>query len=147
MMLETSGNAGIRKTRIVIDTSILISAVLVDGAYRKLLRKLLLTEFALYIPQEVLDEFEEKTQEQKFQKYRPFFTEILDELHTSAIILPSAKQKRYMLKHCKEDEGIINCCVENVIDYLVTSDKRTVGKYNGLEVIFAQDFYYRFLTN
>lgn len=147
MMSKTSENEKIPKKRVVVDTSILISAVIVDGAYRKLLRKLLATDFELCIPQEVIDEFLEIIKEEKFQRYKPLFTEIFNELRKSSVLLPYPTQRKYILENFREDEGIINCCVEHHVDYLVTSDKQTEGQYNGLMVIFAQEFYFKFLSN
>lgn len=147
MKLQTSESEKLNRKKIVVDTSILISAVIVDGAYRKLLRKLLIADFELYIPQEVIDEFQEIIKESKFRNYEPLFTQIFDELRKSSILLPYAITIKYVLKQNKEDEGIVNCCVENGIDYLVTSDRRTEGKYNGLTVIYAQEFYSLFLLN
>ncbi|MDO8658622.1 MAG: putative toxin-antitoxin system toxin component, PIN family [Candidatus Levybacteria bacterium] len=135
------------KKRIVVDTSILISAVIVDGAYRKLLRRLLATDFELCIPQEVIDEFQEIIKKKKFQKYKPIFLEIFEELRKSSILLPYPSIHKFMLETNKEDEGIINCCAENRVDYLITIDKKTTGIYNGLTVIFAQEFYSLFLSN
>lgn len=136
-----------QRNRVVVDTTVLISATIVDGAYRKLIRKLLDMDFELCIPQEVLDEYNEVIKRPKFTRYDPLFTEILEELKKSSIILPIATIKKHKIEHSPEDEEIINSCVENKINYLVTSDKRTIGRYNGLEVIFAQDFYSRFLSN
>ena len=147
MTSQPSENEKIPKKKVVVDTSILISAVIVDGAYRKLLRKLLAADFELCIPQEVIDEFQEIIKEEKFRKYEPHFTEIFDELRKSSILLPYPTVRKHSLQHAKEDEGIINCCVENNIDYLVTHDTKTLGTYNGLTVIFAQEFYSVFLSN
>ena len=147
MTLQASENEEKNKKKVVVDTSILISAVIIDGAYRKLLRKLLATNYQLCIPQEVIDEFQNIVKEKKFQKYKPLFMEIFEELRKSSILLPYATQNKYILENFKEDEGIINCCVENGIDYLVTNDKKTTGKYNGLIVIFAQEFFSLFLSN
>lgn len=147
MTLQVSENEGKDKKRVVVDTSILISAVITDGAYRKLLRKLLAANYELCIPQEVIDELQDIVKEKKFQKYKPLFIEIFEELRKSSILLPYATQNKYIFENFKEDEGIINCCVENGIDFLVTSDKDTVGIYNGLTVIFAQEFYSLFLSN
>lgn len=147
MTLQASENEERNKKRVVVDTSILIAAVITDGAYRKLLRKLLATSYELCIPQEVIDEFQSITKEKKFQKYKPLFIEIFEELRKSSILLPYATQNKHILDNFKGDEGIINCCVENEIDYLVTIDKKTTGKYNGLTVIFAQEFYSLFLSN
>lgn len=147
MKSQTSRNEEEAKKRVVLDTSVLISAIIVDGAYRKLLRKLLAADFELCIPQEVIDEFQKLIIEKKFQKYQPIFMEIFEELRKSSILLPYATRNKYLFEQFKGDEGIINCCVENNIDYLITIDKRTVGKYNGLIVIFAQEFYSLFLSN
>lgn len=147
MTLQASEDEEKNKKRVVVDTSILISAVITDGAYRKLLRKLLAANYELCIPQKVIDEFQNIAKEKKFQKYKPLFMEIFEELRKSSILLPYPIQNKYILENFKEDEGIINCCVENGIDYLVTSDKKTIGKYNGLIVIFAQEFYSLFLSN
>lgn len=135
------------KKKVAVDTSVIIAAVITDGAYRKLLRKLLVADFELCIPQEVIDEFQKYISRDKFKKYKPHFTEIFDELRKSSILLPYAKEKKYVLDHSKEDEGIINCCAENHIDYLVTHDQKTTGRFNGLTVIFAQEFYHDYLSN
>lgn len=147
MTFQAFENEKLPRKRIVVDTSILISAVIVDGAYRKLLRKLLAADFELCIPQEVIDEFQEIIKEKKFRKYRPLFTEIFDELRRSSILLPYPTKMKYALENAKEDEGIINCCIENNIDYLITHDAKILGLYNGLTVIFAQEFYSLFLSN
>lgn len=136
-----------QRKKVVVDTTVLISATIKDGAYRKLIRKLLALDFELCIPQEVIDEYNEVIKRPKFSKYEPLFTEILEEFKKSSIILPAAITQKHKIEHSSEDENIINCCVENKIDYLVTSDRKTIGKYNGLEVIFAEDFYSRYLTN
>lgn len=147
MTSQPSENEKTPRKKVVIDTSILISAVIVDGAYRKLLRKLLAADFQLCIPQEVIDEFQEIIKEKRFQKYEPLFTEIFDELRRSSILLPYPTTRKHTLPHAKEDEGIVNCCIENNVDYLVTHDKKTLGTYNGLTVMFAQEFYSTFLSN
>lgn len=135
------------RKKVVVDTTVLISATIVDGAYRKLIRKLLYMDFELCIPQEVIDEYYEVIKRPKFRKYKPFFPKIFEELKKSSIILPIAATVKHKIISSPEDEGIINCCVENNIDYLVTHDTKTIGRYNGLEVIFAQNFYSSFLTN
>lgn len=147
MRSQISEKEKINKKRVVVDTSILISAVIIDGAYRKLLRKLLAADFELCIPQEVIDEFQEIIKEDKFRKYEPIFIEVFEELRKSSILLPYPSTNKFSLKENKEDEGIINSCAENRVDYLITSDKNTAGEYNGLIVIFAQEFYSLFFTN
>ncbi|KKS69551.1 putative toxin-antitoxin system toxin component, PIN family [Candidatus Daviesbacteria bacterium RIFCSPLOWO2_01_FULL_43_38] len=135
------------RPRVVVDTSILISATLTDGPYRRLVRELLTAGFEICIPAEVIEEYERITAQPKFKKYEPLFTQILEELKKSAILLPPASYKKYSIEGSEEDENIINCCVENQIDYLITYDQGTVGKYNGLEVIIATEFYSRFFAN
>lgn len=135
------------RPRVVVDTSILISATLTDGPYRRLIRELLTADFEICIPVEVIEEYEVITAQPKFRKYKPLFTQIFEELKKSAILLPPATYKKHLVEGSEEDESIINCCVENHIDYLITYDKKTVGRYNGLEVIVATEFYSRFLTN
>jgi putative PIN family toxin of toxin-antitoxin system len=147
MKLKHSEKEGKNTGRVVVDTSVLISATIVDGAYRKLLRRLLTMDFELCIPREVIEEFEEIIKQDRFARYEPLFTEIFEELKKSSIILPSAINRKYCIKDSPEDEAIINCCIENGVNYLITHDMKTLGKFNGLEVIFAQDFYSRFLTN
>lgn len=141
---EKSQNA---RPRAVVDTSILISATLTDGPYRRLIREVLAADFEICIPIEVIEEYERITAQPKFKKYEPLFTQIFEELKKSAILLPPATHKKHAIEGSEEDENIINCCVENHIDYLITYDQRTVGRYNGLEVIIATEFYSRFFTN
>ena len=147
MTLQTLESEKKYKKRVVVDTSILISAIITDGAYRKLLRKLLAADFELCIPQEVIDEFQEIIKEKKFKKYQPFFIEIFDELRKSSILLPYPTHQKFVLENNKEDETIINCCAENGIHFLITADRKTIGQFNGLEVIYAPDFYSQYLSN
>lgn len=135
------------RPRVVVDTSILISATLTDGPYRRLIRELLATDFEICIPIEVIEEYERITALPKFKKYEPLFTQIFDELKKSAILLPPATYKKHTIEGSEEDENIINCCAENHIDYLITYDQGTIGRYNGLEVILAIEFYSRFFAN
>lgn len=135
------------RKKVVLDTSVLLLAILTDGAYRKLLRKTLAADFELCIPQEVIDEVDALLDQPKFKKYEPYSTEILEELRKSALLLPYPEQIIYKLEGSKEDEGIINCCALNKVDYLLTHDRKTEGSYNGLTVIFAQEFYHSFLED
>ena len=142
--IEKNQNA---RPRVVVDTSILISATLTDGPYRRLIRELITSDFEICIPVEVIEEYERITAQSKFKKYEPLFTSILEELKKSAILLSPADHKKYSIEGSAEDENIINCCVENHIDYLITYDQGTIGRYNGLEVIIATEFYSRFLAD
>lgn len=135
------------RPKVVVDTSVLITATLTDGPYRRLIRELLKDDFEICIPVEVIEEYERITTQPKFKKYEPLFTQIFDELKKSAILLSPAINKKYAIKGSEEDENIINCCVENNISYLITYDQKTVGRYNGLEVILATEFYSRFFAN
>lgn len=74
------------RKKVVVDTSILIAAVITDGAFRKLLRKLIDSDFELHLPQEVINEFEKYIFEPKFEKYEPHFTQIFDEIKKSSIL-------------------------------------------------------------
>lgn len=147
MKLIPLGKDQSARLRIAVDTSVLITATLKDGAYRRLIRKLITTNFEVCIPAEIIKEYERMVSQPKFKKYEPLFTQIFDELNKSAISLSPVTIKKYAIERSKEDEDIINSCVENHIDYLVTYDQKTVGKYDGLEVIMANEFYSRFLTN
>ena len=51
--IEKNQNA---RPRIVVDTSILISATLTDGPYRRLIRELITSDFEICIPVEVIEE-------------------------------------------------------------------------------------------
>lgn len=146
-MRSTNSDPEENRKRVVVDTSVLISATLTDGPYRRLIRELINADFEICIPQEVISEYERIVSQPKFRKYEPLFTEIFNELKKSSIILPPAKIKKHLIKQSKEDENIINCCIENEVDYLITYDIRTAGRYNGLEVILASDFYARFISN
>ncbi|OGE36388.1 putative toxin-antitoxin system toxin component, PIN family [Candidatus Daviesbacteria bacterium RIFCSPLOWO2_01_FULL_39_12] len=146
-MKSISSDQGKSRKRVVVDTSVLISATLTDGPYRRLIRELINSDFEICIPQEVIIEYQRIVSEPKFKKYEPLFTEIFTELKKSSIILPPAKNKKYLIEGSKEDEGIINCCAENGVHYLISYDIKTVGKYNGLEVIVANEFYARFISN
>lgn len=135
------------RPRVVVDTSILISATLTDGPYRRLIREVIAADFEICIPIEVIEEYERIISQPKFKKYEPLFTQIFEELKKSAILLAPATYRKHTIEGSEEDENIINCCVENHIDYLITYDQGTVGRFNGLEVIIAAEFYSRFLAN
>lgn len=135
------------RPRVVVDTSVLITATLTDGPYRRLIRELLKADFEICIPVEVIEEYERITAEPKFKKYEPLSTQIFDELKKSAILLSPTINKKYTIEGSEEDENIINCCAENNISYLITYDQKTVGRYNGLEIILATEFYSRFFAN
>jgi len=108
---------------VAVDTNVLISAVGWDGNERKVIEKALIGEVTLIIGDEVLDEFHEVVQRQKFSfidrgKLEQF---ILLLTHFSEIVHP--KEKVCLITDDPDDNKVLESSLEGMADIILTGDK------------------------
>lgn len=127
--------------RIVPDTNVLLSALLVEGNERLLIEKCFCRDFQLVISLDILDEFKEVALRPKFG----FSVEELDEfinalVLVSDVVVPAEKVKGV----CRDvdDEKFLEAALEGKADWVVSGDKDllVLGRFRNIIIGSASDF-------
>ena len=128
-----------RRTRVVLDTNVVVSAHLNSGGYERFVLDLALaSKLALYVSPEILVEYEGVLQRKKFS---------FDSLKISrSLALLRAKAKTVKPKHAvsaaldPDDNKFLACAVEAKADFLVTGNKRHFPQvWKGTSVVNAKE--------
>lgn len=136
--------------RVVIDTNLLISAVIASvGFPNKLIRSWQRDRITLITSPRLLRELEEVSQRDKFRSYRLFkeqMVELVDDIKASAEIISSMPDEQLSIRsRDPKDDRFLSCALSSDVDYLITGDEDllvlsgnpALGK---LKIITAKEF-------
>jgi putative PIN family toxin of toxin-antitoxin system len=127
--------------RVVLDTNVLISAILFGGNPRQILEKAIRGEIRLCLSEPILEELKGVLQRSKFDYSPEMIQVILTELTgVSDFVNPSKT-----INVVSEDPGdnrILECAVEAQANYIVTGDFHLLklSRYRNIEVVNAVAF-------
>lgn len=107
--------------KIVLDTNVLISAIVFGGKPRKILEAVLRGEISLFFSEDILDELKAVLQRSKFGFPPGVIRTILSELHTIGTIVTPSK-RIFEIQEDPDDNRIIECAVEGSAGYIVSGD-------------------------
>jgi len=127
--------------KVVLDTNVLISAILFGGKPREILEKTIRGEIRLCISEPILEELKGVLQRPKFD-YSPEMIEvILTELTGVADFVNSSKRINVVLED-PEDNRILECAVEAGANYIITGDIHLLklSRYRDIGVLNAASF-------
>lgn len=116
------------KLRVVIDTNLLISAVIAPkGLPNKLIRAWKDAKFDLITSPYLLKEMDEISLRDKFGGYHLFkeqMVELIEAIKASSEIIPSLLEEELSI-HCRDpkDDKLLACATGANADYLVTGDQ------------------------
>jgi putative PIN family toxin of toxin-antitoxin system len=131
----------VTKARIVLDTNVLVSAIVFGGRPRIALEKVISGAVAMAISEEMLEELRWVLEGQKFCYLPPVVQTILNELlAVSELVRPT---KRVHVVHADPaDNRIIECALESHADCIVTGDKHLLelGQFEGIPILSVSDF-------
>lgn len=132
--------------RIVIDTNILVSAILFGGLPEKFMRALTLEKFTACVSPEILEEYN-RTIPKLYIKYsskNPRF-ELNDLISVMELITPTS---HIDICRDKEDNKFIECAIDGKCIYIVSGDKDllAVKDFNSVEILTVQEFYAKYLA-
>lgn len=133
------------KQPIVIDTNVLVSALLFPTSMTAQAVSKALIEFNLFLSQQTFDEFVEVIQRPKFAKYfiqrEHEINDFIEDLMIFAFIIEVTHQ----VTDCQDpkDNKFLEVALSANALYLVTGDKKdliSMNPYHGIEIITVKEF-------
>jgi len=127
--------------RVVLDTNVLISAVLFGGKPRQILEKAIRGEIRLCLSEPILDELKGVLQRSKFGYSPEMIQFILMEL-TGIADFVNPTESLHVILEDPDDNKILECAVEAKAHYVITGDLHLlkISRYLNIEVLNAGAF-------
>ena len=126
---------------IVLDTNVLISAIVFGGRPREVLEKVISGAFVMAISTEMLDEFQGVLEGRKFRYPGAIVRTIVNELlAVSELVRPAMKVQ--VIKADPTDNRILECALESKAVCIVTGDKHLLelGQFQGIPILDVAAF-------
>ncbi len=131
------------KTKVVIDTNILISSLLKSKSKaRDIYRLVLRGEVKLYISEDLLNELKRVLEYPKFKIEKLRKETFLINL-TRVAVLVYPKQKINVIKKGPPDNRFLECVVEAKADYLISGDKKhllPLKNFQEIKILNSDEF-------
>jgi hypothetical protein len=127
--------------RVVLDTNVLISALLFGGNPRTVLEKAIMGQISLVLSREILNEFEEVLCGKKFAFPPEIARNIMRELEAiSELVFPS--RKITAVKADPYDNLILECAVKAGVDFVVSGDNHLLElrRFEGIPILSPAQF-------
>lgn len=127
--------------KVVLDTNILISAVVFGGKPREILKQAIEGKIKLAVSAPIIEEIREVLGGDKFRYPAPMIHFIIGELESIAEFV-EPQEKIEIIKKDAEDNRILECAVEFGADAIISGDNHLLElkMYNGIRIIKASDF-------
>jgi len=127
--------------KVVLDTNVLISAILFGGKPRQILEKAIRGEIRLCLSQPILEELKGVLQRSKFDYSAEMIQVILTELTGIADFVNPSKTIDVVYED-PDDNRILECAVEAEANYIITGDSHLLKliRYRNIEVLNAGAF-------
>jgi len=126
---------------IVLDTNVLISAIVFGGRPREVLEKVISGTFAMAISAEMLAEFQGVLAGKKFRYPSGIVHTIVNELlAVSELVRPTIKVEQ--IKADPADNRILECALESRAACIVTGDRHLLelGQFEGIPILDVAAF-------
>jgi len=122
--------------RVVLDTNVLISAILFGGKPRQILEKAVRGEIRLCLSEPILEELKGVLRRSKFDYSPEMIQVILTELTGIADLVNPSKSIGVVLE-VPDDNRILECAVEAEANYIITGDSHLLklSRYRNIEVL------------
>jgi len=127
--------------RIVLDTNVLISAIVFGGKPREILEKVIAGGYTMAISAEILAEFQWVLEGKKFRYPAAVVRNIVSELlAVSELVRPTMKVDQ--IKADPADNRILECALESRAACIVSGDKHLLelGQFEGIPILDAAAF-------
>lgn len=127
--------------RIVLDTNVLISAILFGGPPRDVLKLVIGGTVGCSLSLAILDELRDVLQRPKFKFSSEQSFNVLEELHASCeIINPMVKIN--VITEDPDDNEILECAVEAKSTFIVSGDRHLLDlvEYRGIKILTPTAF-------
>jgi putative PIN family toxin of toxin-antitoxin system len=129
------------RTRVVLDTNILISAIVFGGLPRKILEMVIVGSVNCSLSFAILDELRDVLQRSKFGFSPQQAATVIDELQDICEILNPPRHIR-TIKADPDDNRILECAVEAQAMCIISGDNHLLelGKYREIHIYSPADF-------
>jgi putative PIN family toxin of toxin-antitoxin system len=127
--------------KVVLDTNVLISAILFGGKPRQILEKAIRGEIRLCLSEPILEELKGVLQRSKFDYSPEMIQFILTELTGIADVVNPSEMIDLVLED-PDDNRILECAVEAGANYIITGDIHLLklSRYRNIGVLNAAAF-------
>jgi putative PIN family toxin of toxin-antitoxin system len=126
--------------RIVLDTNVLVSAILTEGRSRELFQLAIHGRYLLINSKETIEEFEEVLRRSKFKMTESEIARTRNALIRTGRTV-KVTSKRRIIKQDPDDDVFVNLALDGRADYIVSGDPHllTLAKYKGIEIVKVSD--------
>jgi putative PIN family toxin of toxin-antitoxin system len=127
--------------KVILDTNVVISAILFGGTPKLILNSALEGTIEAYITDAMLEELETVLRRPKFGLPRHIVQSILNEIANIATWI-EPQEKSEIVKSDPDDNIIIDCAIAAEAEFLITGDKHLLElqEYKGIKIITTKDF-------
>ena len=134
--------------KIVLDTNIIISAIIFGGNPRIILEQAIRRNIRLCISEEILDEVKRVLKRQKFN-YPPEIIQIITHELTIISDLITPVKEITVIKADPEDNRVLACAVEGDVDYIITGDSHLLEleSFENIKILTPSQFIDRGIIN
>ena len=130
-----------RPLRVVLDTNVIISALIADGPPRRILKRCRLLEVTLFLSDAILTELAE-VMRRKFDWSAGQVSVLLQELRTFALVVTPARTVR-VIADDPADNRVLECALEAQADVIVSGDTRhlqPLGAFEGIPILSPAEY-------
>lgn len=126
---------------VVLDTNVLISAIVFGGNPRKILEAVLNGEPKLFFSENILDELKGVLQRPKFGFQAEVIQSILSELNAIGHIVKPLSHVREIQEDA-DDNRILECAIEASANYIISGDTHLLNlkKYRNIRVVSPAEY-------
>jgi putative PIN family toxin of toxin-antitoxin system len=127
--------------RVVLDSNVLISAVVFGGKPRRILQSIIRGKVGLAVSEVILEEVTAVLAGRKFQFPSRVVHAVLTEIRSmSELVDPRVRTNE--IKKDPDDNGVLECAVESKADYIVSGDMHLLelGTFKGISIMNPTDF-------
>ncbi len=129
------------KPRVVIDTNVFVSGLTFKGKPREVLDLVWKGEIEAYISPFILRELEE-TLKKDFDWERDQVKHTIEKIKAKTILV-HPKSKVSIIKEKDDDNRILECAIEERVQYLISGDRRhllLLKEYQGTKILSPAEF-------
>ena len=126
--------------RVVLDTNVLVSAVISDGKPRELLRKGIANQFSIIVSDSILKELANVLHRPKFKtSEEEIHMVILALVQTSEVV--DVRSRLKVVKEDRKDDIITNTAYDGSADVIVTGDKHLLKlkRFRTIKIITVEN--------
>ena len=127
--------------KIVVDTSVYISAILFGGNPEKIRKLSKEKKIELLVSEAIIAEIA-KILRKKFDWKSWQISKLIDEIRETAILV-IPRQTLSVIKEDEDDNRVLECAVEGKAQYIITGDKRhllSLKEYQGIKILSPAEF-------